>query len=549
MVKSVQMQLPSKQSSIVDKIATVFHRQIKDRCGAQVLTSGEGELTIKFEIDPNIGLEGFKIEDGINREIRIIGNDERGLLYGVGKFLRTSHYEKSGFIPGTWRGKSIPEKELRGIYFATHFHNFYHEAPIEEVQHYLEDIALWGYNTVVVWFDMHHFNGINDPDAKEMIKRLRAILIAAKNIGLKTCLGVIGNEAYISSPVELRADQTFPGTKHIRGGYGVELCPNKPEAKKLMLHWFEEEFKSFSDIEIDYVWAWPYDQGGCCCKKCTPWGANGFIIMAEEISKLAHKYWPQFKFILSTWLFDGRAGETPSEGEWEGLKEKFARRPEWVDYILADAHFDFPEYPLKKGVPGGLPLLNFPEISMWGMFPWGGFGANPLPNRFQRLWNQVSTKLSGGSPYSEGIYEDINKAIISQFYWDNKKAIDTVREYISFEYSPEIVDDVFRAIEILEKNHQCFPVDKPCKILSDVIAEAEKAYEYMKKAEFKLSPFVRNSWRWRILFLRSFIDRERFRNQGLLADQTKKAFKELIKIYHAENAEFSVKPPIEKRND
>lgn len=34
-----------------------------------------------------------------------------------------------------------------------------------------------------------------------------------------------------------------------------------------------------------------------------------------------------------------------------------------MNYILADAHEDFPRYPLDVGVPGRLPLLTFPEIS------------------------------------------------------------------------------------------------------------------------------------------------------------------------------------------
>ena len=105
-------------------------------------------------------------------------------------------------------------------------------------------------------------------------------------------------------------------------------------------------------------------------------------------------------------------------------------------------------------MPGGLPLLNFPEISMWGQSPWGGYGANPLPARLQRLWNQTQRKLSGGTPYSEGIYEDINKAICSQFYWDPERpAVETVREYAAFEYSPDVADDVVKVVEAFEKNH------------------------------------------------------------------------------------------------
>ena len=62
-------------------------------------------------------------------------------------------------------------------------------------------------------------------------------------------------------------------------------------------------------------------------------------------------------------------------------------------------------------MPGGFPLLNFPEISMWNQGPWGGYGANPFPNRLQQRMNEIKGKLSGGFPYSEGIYEDLNEVI------------------------------------------------------------------------------------------------------------------------------------------
>jgi hypothetical protein len=64
--------------------------------------------------------------------------------------------------------------------------------------------------------------------------------------------------------------------------------------------------------------------------------------------------------------------------------------------LLADAHEDFPRYPLDAGVPGNLPLLNFPEISMWGNWPWGGFGANPQPAYLPPWRNNEHFTLAGG---------------------------------------------------------------------------------------------------------------------------------------------------------
>lgn len=534
-INTIKLNFQNSKNIILKNVLRIFEREVRKRCDVEILSSGKCDLLVELEIDRKIGKDGYRIEEE-NNTIKISGGNEVGVLYGIGKFLRDSYYNNKRFFPSTWRGISIPEKEVRGIYFATHFHNFYHEAPLEKIKEYIEELALWGYNTVIVWFDMHHFNGINDTEAKKMIVRLREILITAKNIGLRVGLGTLANESYANSPKELRADQTFPGTKHLRGGFGVELCPSKPGAKELMLKWFEEEFESFSDIGIDYVWAWPYDQGGCCCEKCSPWGANGFLIMAKEISNLARKYFPNSKFILSTWLFDNN--------EWEGLKKAFLKRPSWVNYILADSHSDFPEYPLKNGVPGNLPLLNFPEISMWGMAPWGGFGANPFPKRLQKLWEQVKDIISGGFAYSEGIFEDINKIIVSQFYWNDKNSLETIKEYVKFYFSLEAVKDVSEVIEILERNHNFFFLKKvPCEVPKKMIDDGEKAYFIMKSVDSKLEEWAKNSWRWRIIFLRTFIDNERLKNKGEITKKCNEAFEELTKLYYAENAQSCVAPP------
>jgi hypothetical protein len=548
MARSLQLRLSVEASPVVNKIAEVFKRQVSERSGVQMGPSRPAELVIALEISPGIGAEGFAIEDGPHGEIVIRGNDERGLLYGVGKFLRGARYAPGAFTPGTWRGVSLPKKPVRGIYFATHFHNVYHDAPLESVQRYVEELALWGTNVVCIWFDMHHFTGLEDPAAQAMIGRLKAILRAANEIGIGAGLTFIANEAYADSPVDLRADWTagHDGYHHPpQGHYHVELCPNRPGAKDLMLRWVEEKFAAFADIAIDYLWIWPYDQGGCTCWQCKPWGMNGFLTMAEPIARRFRRAFPHGKVVLSTWYFDHF-----TDGEWEGLSKAFATRPDWVDYLLADDYGDrFPQYPLVHGAPGGFPMVNFPEISMYGSGgygPWGGFGANPLPHHLQALWDSAKRSLSGGFPYSEGIYEDINKAICAQFYWSpDKPAMETVREYVAFEYSPEVVESVNAAIEVLERTlprvgHATEPVSR---FVIRQPAGIEEAYQRLQEVDAQLSPYARQAWRWRILYLRALIDYELARHDFAVSERCEEAFEELTAIYHAQNAAYWVAPP------
>ena len=69
--------------------------------------------------------------------------------------------------------------------------------------------------------------------------------------------------------------------------------------------------------------------------------------------------------------------------------------------------------------------MTAPEIGMHETFPWGGCGATPLPARAQLQWDRVKSQVAGGFPYSEGIYEDITKAVYSQFYWSDRPAAET----------------------------------------------------------------------------------------------------------------------------
>ena len=534
--KSVRLVLPPKPGPVVENIGRVFARQIQQRCEARVITSGDAPLMVELAIAPGIGAEGFRIEDRPGGT-RIVGNDERGLLYGVGKFLRTSRYDQSGFMAGAWRGTSIPQKPIRGIYFATHFHNFYHDAPVEEVQRYVEDLGLWGYNAIAFWYDMHHFDGVDDPKAVAFRGRLHAICTTAKRIGLDVVPGVIANEAYNNSPAQLRAD---PSGK--RGGwYDCAVCPNKPGGMEYILGVLGGEFDWCADLQPRYVWIWPYDQGGCGCAQCRPWGNNGFLKAAEPVAALARKKLPGTKIILSTWFFD--------EGEWKGLAQAFAAKKPWADYILAEG--------TTRPMPGQLPMVGFPEISMHETFPWGGFGATPLTGRAQSQWDAVKQHSSGGFPYSEGIYEDITKVVLSQLYWNDRPAAQTLREYVTFEYSPEAVDEILKVIATLEQNHHMrwwpgelegvkldldwFP-SRGAKPRAD--PGAEDAYTAVQRVDAKLTPQAKKAWRWRQLYLRALLDSELKANGGKPNDRCKEAFAELIKIYHAENANPAVRPPL-----
>jgi hypothetical protein len=283
--------------------------------------------------------------------------------------------------------------------------------------------------------------------------------------------------------------------------------------------------------------------------------------MAEPIAEMARRDFPGCKVFISTWLFDRF-----TSGEYEGLEEKFGKEhPQWLDYIMLD-DIDFADYvklqavaakhfggvgrysgkPPAHRAPGGFPLLGFPEVSMWGAIPWGGFGANPLPAHFQQLWNVDKDSLAGGIPYSEGIFEDLNKALFAQFYWQKEiPASSIVDEYVAYEFSPKVVPLVVKAIAILEENYprrgENTEKGDPRFVLEHS-SGAEEALNLVRQADQQLPARARASWRWRILYLRALIDDELVKNDFRVSPRCEQALQELTKIYHAQTAIWAVSP-------
>ena len=548
MATTLRVRVEAPRAPIVEKTLEILARELCERAGVEVVRQDQG-AQLALSIRSGIGREGFRIE-AEGTATSIIGNDERGLLYGVGKYLRGSHFVEGGFTPTSWTGTSVPDKGVRGVYFATHFHNYYHTAPLEAITRYVEELALWGGNGLLVWFDMHHYAGIDDPAAQAMVSRLRAILQAASDVGMSVGLTLLANEAFNTSPPELRA--TMDGSD-----YGVELCPSLPEGMAQVLTGRAEVLDAFADLDLDHVCIWPYDQGGCICDQCKPWGGNGFVRTAAAVAKLARERFPRAKVTLSAWEFgwESRGGET----EWDAFYAAMAQHPDWCDYVMIDKYDAYPQYALTHGRPGGFPVLNFPEVSMMTMHPWGGYGANPAPAHFQRLWNQYEHLLDGGFAYSEGIFEDLNKVIALQFYWDaGHTAAETLREYAAYEYGPDVIDGAVEGLELMELGmahtipttpgpvyfHLAELVEKvrqlpagsfetgPIYLLQQT-ENAERCFELIAAADAGMSARARAAWRWRIVLNRAALDCELAHTGGEPSARSEALFEELNQIYCA----------------
>lgn len=521
--------------------ATLLKKSIVERIPAEFSKDG---MSIELCVNRLIGAaESYHITSEADGW-KITGSDEAGLYYGIGKFLHTAKWCAEEFLPNPPKNSMTPACSFRAMYFAVHLFNWYANAPAEELGKYLEELLLWGYNAIVLIIPVIDISSFDDKLYHDAVSKSRSIFQLAKNLGMKVGIIICPNQGLKSSPSEYDADPSFDPLGNVRGNAGRNVCPAKPGALEYLKNIWITMFKQYTDIGLDYIVTWPYDEGGCGCEDCRPWGANAYCNLAIALREEAIQFYPDAKFIVSAWIFD----KPDDQGEYAGLYKRLQGDLDWVDYIMVDAHADFPRYPLEHEVIK--PIVNFPEISMWKLYPWGGYGSNPLPARFHDIWNSAKHILDGGMPYSEGMYEDISKVQFIGYYWEpDRDYKDILAEYINYECSWEVIDDALEMIAYIEKNH----VEVGNNMEPD-IAGAIRCGELAKSIQERLDERGKNAWRWRLLYIRAVLDQKRFeyyRDHNMsgandladirhfasdfLADdeESQELFKELRRLYHS----------------
>ena len=192
--------------------------------------------------------------------------------------------------------------------------------------------------------------------------------------------------------------------------------------------------------------------------------------------------------------------------------------------------------------------MGFPEVSMYGAYPWGGFGANPVPAHHQKLWNEQKDLLAGGFLYSEGIFEDLNKVLYAQFYWQKDRSAESIMdEYIAYEFSPVVVAPVRKALEILETNlprkaENLRQRRAPRFVLEHPSGTAEALRSASVQAEQQLSPRARGHGAGAFSIFARSSTTSLVRMTSSVSARCEQALQELTNIYYAQNAIMAVSP-------
>ncbi len=453
---------------------------------SQQLCNESGRLVPTPE---SVGPGGFVIHtmdhDG-KTWVLLAGSDTRGTSCAVGKFLRNIDFSDHDATVG--RLKIIDKIDSAEVMDSLQFKpcqwgNPFMDAPIEQIREYTEDMALWGSSSmwnICCYMINNPFKKNADARSKEKWERVRDLFGYAHSLGLE-----IG---YVDCPDCVYDDQLYLrnlGGKPWRAAHTSIVCPSIPEARKVLLENRENVYRAAKEagIEFKYLLHFAHDWGGCRCDKCKPW-IKTFIKLSEDLYRIAVKYHPDVKVYFTTW-------------QCSGLEKRMMvdylrnEKPKWVKGIVDSPGLKLPDPYVSVG---------WQTIFAYGPgLSYGKKGANPLPLFLPpKIQAQHKHGIRAVFTYSEGIYDDINTAIVAQvcrrpFRTDIR---DILEEYCHYNFGASEEDSIALADLMFTK----FKGTKRDSIRPTMRVEApDEVLAAMEKIEKRMSAWGRDGWRWGIL--------------------------------------------------
>ncbi len=303
----------------------------------------------------------------------------------------------------------LPYREL---YCPAHFGNSYEVMWPREMRAILAEGREWGYNVYGDWFDFADLKSPWDNPLNEWLmpqalwERKLAHFRNAAELGYRIDLVITANQVFLSQMSDdLRADLSD------KRFFGQLLCPSKPQARALMLDNARRMFEDLAaqGIPLSSLSGFAFDYGGCNCADCRPWIVT-FGKLFAEVLDLGQRYFP------------GIAGRLVG---WWWTQEEHAWFKEWADaaqpgrFLSLAAHIPYgdlapgEQLPLPQGCePHAFVHIGYADQAeprdVYG--PWGPVIAP------QRIPATVATLEAQGyqgfMAYSEGIFDDVNKALL-----------------------------------------------------------------------------------------------------------------------------------------
>jgi hypothetical protein len=416
------------------------------------------------------GREGYRITvetTGPAPVVRVIGNDARGGLFGVGKLLRSLEMaRKRVSLPADFHAASAPRYPLRGHQLGYRPKtNSYDGWTVPMWEQYVRDLAVFGCNAV----ELIPPRSDDAPDSPHFPLPPMDMMVAMSRL-----LDEYGLDVWIWYPAMDR-DYSDPRT-----------------VESALAEW-GEVFRKLPRVDAVFV----------------PGGDPGhtrprdLMALLEKQTTVLRRYHPRAQMWVSPQSFD-RA--------W--LDEFLAilkTEPDWLGGIVYGPQTRITLAELRKAVPGRYPIRHYPDIthSLRCQYPvpdWDAAFAltlgrepiNPRPRDQAAVFRQTQPLTMGFITYSEGCNDDVNKAVWSALGWEpDTDVLEVLRDYSRYFLGPAYTDSFAQGLLALEANW------RGPALTNGGIVTTLRQFQALERAA---SPRDKLNWRFQQALYRAYYD-------------------------------------------
>ncbi|MBL8219142.1 MAG: hypothetical protein JNL62_07925 [Bryobacterales bacterium] len=448
--------------------ATVLMEELEKRSGvrwerAEQIAKDRPSIVFRVEAGKADGFRVFLDEREKQPLVWVVGSDARGSLYGAGYLLRRLDWGPNKVeLAGPLDVRSAPQSAIRGHqigYRSTA--NSWDAWSVAQFDQYIRELALFGVNAI-------ENIPSQDPRQNPLMKVGRREMTRAMG---EICLKY-GLDYWVWTPAS------------------VELSDARQRAE--LVKQFEEMFGDAPKLAGVFV---PGGDPGHNAPELV------FQFM-EEVAPRLQKAHPGAKLWLSM------QGFSKERVDW--VHQRLDRGvPEWFGGIVAGPSSP-PIAETRQRLPASVKLRLYPDlthnkISQYEVPEWdqayaltlGREAINPRPYEYAAIHNKYAAMSDGFISYSDGVHDDVNKAVWSALSWDRGRDVrGIVVDYARVFFDPALAEEVADGLLALERNWRG-------PLLGNGGVEA--TLRYWKALEAR-APHLAGNWRWQMCLLRANYD-------------------------------------------
>jgi hypothetical protein len=403
-----------------------------------------------------------------NPAVLVLGNDERGVLFGVGNLLRE--------LRMVWKRVSVrddldittaPKCALRGHQLGYRPKcNSYDAWDLPTWEQYFRDLAVFGCNAIEL------IPPRSDDDAD--------------------------SPHFPLPPMEM-----MQGMSRVADSYGLDVWI-----------WYPAMDKDYSDpTTVEFAlkeWGDVFAKLSRIDKVFVPGGDPGhtkpsvLLALLQKQTENLHRYHPKAQMWVSPQSFN----QVWLDEFIDILKRE---QPAWLSGVAYGPQVRISLERLRELVPAKYPIRNYPDIThsrqcQYPVADWDTAYAlteareciNPRPEAEAIIFRKMQPYTIGFLTYSEGCNDDVNKCVWSGLGWDPEaRVVDILRQYARYYIGEHYTDDFAQGLLALERDWQ-----GPLRANEGV----DVTLEQFQAMERRASPAVLENWRFQQALFRAYYD-------------------------------------------